>query len=122
VATVPLGPAQVDLTGVRAGDRNAMTLTITSRGAPYNLTGKTVTAQARLNSLDTNALNAVVDITDPTGGICIVRWPGDAVTTMLAGKDTWKGVWDLQVQAAGEDAVTLVAGNFAAVMDVTRTP
>lgn len=120
MATVPLGPATVDLTGVRAGDQNAITLTITSKGAPYNLTGKTVTASARATPIDTISLDAVVDVTNAAGGVCVVRWPGDAVTEILAGKDAWKGVWDLQVAAPGEDALTLVAGRFSVVMDVTR--
>ena len=122
MATVQLGPAQVDLLGVRAGDQNALTLTITSKGKPFNLTGKTITASARATVLDAQALDAVVEIVNAAGGVCTVRWPGTAVTQILAGKDTWKGVWDLQVQATGEDAQTLVEGSFTAVMDVTRGP
>lgn len=123
MATVQLGPAQVDLQGVRAGDLNAITLTITSKGKPFNLTGKTVTAQARLTPLDTQALDAVVEVTNAVNGVCVVRWPGAAVTTLLAGKAAWSGVWDLQVSdTPGGDAQTLVAGTFAAVMDVTRGP
>ena len=122
MAIVQLGPAQVDLAGVRAGDQNALTLTITSKGKPFNLTGKVVTASARQNVLDAVSLDAVIDITNALGGIVTVRWPGDAVTQILAGKDSWKGVWDLQVKGTGEDAQTLVEGTFTAVMDVTRAP
>jgi hypothetical protein len=121
VATVQLGPAQVDLAGVRAGDQNALTLTITSKGKPFNLTGKAVAASARASVLDSVSLDAVIDITNALGGIVTARWPGDAVTQILAGKATWQGVWDLQVQGTGEDAQTLVEGSFTAVMDVTRT-
>jgi hypothetical protein len=120
VATVPLGPAQADITGARAGDRNAFQLTVQSKGAPFNLTGQTITAQARLTSLDVAHLDAVIDIIDATGGICVVRWPGDDVRTLLNGKATWTGVWDLQIQATGQDPITLIGGAFTAVMDVTR--
>jgi hypothetical protein len=121
VATVPLGPAPVDLTGVRAGDQNALTLTLAAKNAPYNLTGKIVTAQARLTPTAAEHLDAVVTIVDAPGGTLQLRWPGAAVTAILAGKDTWKGVWDLQIADPGQDAITVVAGSFSAVMDVTRT-
>jgi hypothetical protein len=117
---VPLGPACVDLTGVRAGDRNLVTATITSKGAPVNLTGYTVSAQARKKSVDTAALAAVVTVDNAALGQISIRWPGDAVTTLLDGKATWNGVWDLQIDQAGSDPLTVAAGKFSAVMDVTR--
>lgn len=118
---LPLGPALLDITGVRAGDRNLITLTLTSGGTPMDLTGLTPAAQARLNPMDANALTAVTEVVDAVGGVVTVRWPGEAVRTILAGKAAWTGVWDLQIGAPGEDPVTVVAGAFAAVMDVTRT-
>ena len=118
---VPLGPATVDVTGVRAGDRNLFTVTIKSAGTPVDLTGFTVTAQARKTSIDVENLVAVVTLTDPTNGTITIRWPGDAVTTLLAGAESWAGVWDLQIDdGSADDPVTIVAGKFAAVMDVTR--
>lgn len=117
---VPLGPACVDLEGVRAGDRNLMTATLTSKGAPVNLTGYTVTAQARKKSTDSAALDAVVTIVNALTGDISIRWPGDDVTALLAGKATWNGVWDLQIEQVGSDPLTVAAGNFHAYMDVTR--
>jgi len=117
---VPLGPACVDITGVRAGDRNLMAVTLTTAGQPFDLTGLVVSAQARLNPLATEAISAVVDVVDAVAGRVMLYWPGDEVTAMLAGKTSWKGVWDLQVSQTGADPVTFAAGKFSAVMDVTR--
>lgn len=117
---VPLGPACVNLDGVRAGDRNLITVTLTSKGTPVNLTGYTVTAQARKKSTDLTALSAVIAVDDAVAGKISIRWPGDLVTTLLDGKATWNGVWDLQIDTAGSDPLTVAAGTFGAVMDVAR--
>lgn len=117
---LPLGPAVLDLSGVRAGDRNSFTLTLTSAGEPVDLSGVTVQAQARPTPLAPDVITAEVSVVDAAAGTVLVRWPGDEVREMLGTKATWAGVWDLQVQTEGEDPVTVVAGNFAAVMDVTR--
>ena len=119
---VPLGPAKVNITGIRAGDRNEMQFTFTSNGGPLDLTGQTLTAQARLKTTSpTAALTAVITIIgSPTAGVARVRWPGDDVRTMLAGKESWSGVWDMQVDNGVDDPVTLAAGTFKAEMDVTR--
>ena len=117
---VPLGPAAVDITGVRAGDRNLMHVTITSKGEPVDLAGATVAAQARTTALAATALDAVVDVIDAAAGQVDVRWPGDAVTAWLAGKAKQSGVWDMQVESPASDPVTVMAGTFAAEMDVTR--
>ena len=120
MTVVALGPAVVDLTGIRAGDQNMLSMTVTVGGVPYDLTDKVVTAQARKTANDPVALDAVVAVTAPTAGQFTLRWPGDAVSVLLGSATTWKGVWDVQVQAAGQDALTLLAGKFTAVLDVTR--
>ena len=119
---VPLGPAYVDITGVRAGDRNQMTITVRLDGSPVDLTGQTVTAQARktTNAPDPPAVTAVIEVTDAAAGALILRWPGDAVRAVLGTATKWDGVWDMQVQGSSEDPVTVAAGKFAAVSDVTR--
>ena len=117
---VSLGPACVDITGIRAGDRNLMTMNLTSGGDPMDLTGLTVEAEARASSTATDSITAVVEILDALAGKISVRWPGDEVTEMLAGKATWKGVWDLQVGDGSSDPWTVAAGKFSAEMDVTR--
>lgn len=118
--TVPLGPATVDLTGVRAGDHNRFTVTITSNGQPLDLTGAQVNAQARRVITDTDALTAQVDILDPTQGHIAVAWDGEEVREFLGAAVHLAGVWDLQVTTQGGDPQTLAAGRFNAELDVTR--
>lgn len=116
-----IGPAVVDLSGVRAGDRNAVHVALTGSGAPLNLTGQTVTAQARKTEADPAAVDAVVEDLVPTAGTFTLRWPGDAIAGLFVPPNVkWSGVWDLQLQAVGEDPVTVVAGKFNADLDVTR--
>jgi hypothetical protein len=45
---------------------------------------------------------------------------GRGIRSLLAGKATFKGVWDLQLASGVADPQTVVAGTFAAEMDVTR--
>lgn len=118
---VPLGPARVDITGVRAGDRNLFTITLTQAGTPVDLTDMVVTSQARLKSTDpTPAISAIVEVLDAVAGEISVAWPGDDVITLLAGKAAWSGVWDLQLAPVSGDPYTICAGTFKADMDVTR--
>lgn len=122
VPTLTLGPAQLNLAGIRGGDRNQFTVTLTVGGLPMNLTGLVVAAQARLTATDVDPpdLTAVCTVTNAVGGQFTVRWPGDAVTALLAGAETWTGVWDLQVDNGVDDPLTVAAGTFDAVSDVTR--
>lgn len=121
MAAIPLGPAPLDITGVRAGDQNLLTFTIHRGGTAVDLTDLEVTAQARKTATsDEVALTAVIEVTDGPAGKGTMRWPGDDVRTLLAGAAKWSGVWDLQAGAAGEDPVTWCAGAFSAEMDVTR--
>ena len=118
---VPFGPACVNLTGVRAGGRNLMSATITAKGTPVDLTGFTLSAQARKKSTDpTVALQAEITVVDAVAGEVTIRWPGEDVTLLLAGKASWDGVWDMQMDDTLSDPVTIVEGKFNAVMDVTR--
>jgi hypothetical protein len=121
VVTLPLGPATVNITGVRAGDRNKFTVTLLDGTNPVDLTGLEVTAQARLVATDAMvAMHAVCEVTDMAAAVITVAWPGEAVRILLAGNPTWTGVWDLQAKAPDEDPQTIAAGTLQAVMDVTR--
>src|SRR4051812_18668393 len=121
VPTIPLGPAPLDITGVRAGDRNLVSFTIHRNGTAVDLTGLEVTAQARKSAITEEiALTAVVVITDAANGKGTLRWPGDDVRDLLAGAAKWSGVWDLQGASPPEDPITWCAGKFTAEMDVTR--
>ena len=119
---VNLGPACIDIEGVRAGDRNLVTLTLNQGGAPLDLTGLTLTSQVRKKATDPDpaALTADVIVTDAPNGMCTLRWPGDDVRTLVNGAAKWAGVWDLQVASPPDDPVTLVAGKWSAEADVTR--
>lgn len=121
MASIDLSPGVMDISGVRAGDRNAIQFTITSGGAPMNLTGYEVTAQARSTPVAPGALDAVIEDRVDVEGSFTLRWPGDEVRTLLGTGLSWNGVWDMQIKATGDtDATTVVAGKFGATMDVTR--
>jgi hypothetical protein len=86
-----------------------------------DLTGYEVTAQARPKANDNETvLDAVVEVIDAATGQLVLRWPGEDVRVLMNGSTTWSGVWDLQIQAGTDDALTVIAGKFKAVMDVTR--
>lgn len=121
--TVDLGPAIINIVGVRAGDKNEMVINLKKDGVPYDVTGMTITAQARAKATDTGIapIVAVVSIIDADAGKIDVRWPGDQVAEVIpSGKSMWRGVWDLQQVTGSEDPVTLIAGTFEVSMDVTR--
>jgi hypothetical protein len=119
---IDLGPPQVDLLRVRAGDRNVINLKLKHGLTAVDVTGWVLEAQARHTAIspDPPALTAVVTVVDGPGGIFEIRWPGDDVRTLLAGLDEWKGVWDLQRNNDPNDPETLMAGKFTAEEDVTR--
>ena len=121
--TVPLAPPEANFTGLRAGDRNLILVTVKTAkdGVPIDLTGQTITAQARTKNTDLDpVMTAVIEVLDAVNGELSLRWPGDQVTIALDGKPTWKGVWDLQADNGVEDPVTLCAGTLTAEQDVTR--
>lgn len=121
-SSINLAPATLDIAGIRAGDRNLIQMTLLSAGVPTDLTGLTLTAQARAVATDSVAsLTAEIVITDATGGIFTMQWDGDDVRTLLdaTASASWKGVWDLQL-GTEPDAVTVVAGAFSVDLDVTR--
>jgi baseplate upper protein BppU len=121
MAAIDVGPPKVDLLRIRAGDRNLFSIKLTQNDQPFDLTGLTIKAQARLTPVDTTiALTAVITVVDALEGHFEMRWPGDAVQTLLAGANEWSGVWDLEIDSASEDPQTLMAGVFTVEPDVTR--
>ena len=122
MVAVPLGPAPVDITGVRAGDLNEFQITLTSGGGKLNITDSTFNASARVTKTNPAHLDAVVTIVDGPNGILMVRWPGEDVRTWLGTKETLSGFWDLEMVTGTDDPLTVCAGTFAAEMDVTHTP
>lgn len=120
---LPMGPACVNITGIRAGDRNLITGHISeSPGVDYDLTGLTLTAMARKAATDASpAVTATVTVVgDPGDGNFTIRWPGSQVRTALGTSKKWKGVWDLQASNGVDDPTTLMSGAIEFEMDVTR--
>lgn len=109
---------------VYAGDRNRQQFQFLADDgqAPWDLTGATLRAQARLSATDpTIGLEAAVTIDDPPAGLVTIAWDGEEVRTLLAGEDSWAGEWDLELVEAGQTLpVTPLAGAFTAAMDVTK--
>jgi hypothetical protein len=120
MVAISLAPGALDLAGIRAGDRNLFLVTIRQGGVAVDLTSYTITAQARLTAEATTQLNAVCTIVDAPAGKVQVRWPGEDVRTWLGDEEKLSGVWDLQLDDGVLDPWTVVAGSFAAEMDVTR--
>jgi hypothetical protein len=92
-----------------------------SANDPVDITGMTITAQARIKASDPAiAATAIITITDPLKGEFTVEWDGEELRTLLAGAETWVGLWDLQMERAGELPRTVVRGAFTVTEDVTR--
>src|SRR5207342_3115774 len=106
MVAVPLGPAQVDITGVIAGDLNEFQITLQTGAAKTNVTGTTFNASDRVTKIDPTSLDAVVSIVDGPNGIIMVRWPGDDVRDWLGTNVTQKGVWDLEMINGTNDPLT----------------
>ena len=103
---IPLGPAPVDIKGVRAGDLNQFRMTINAAGAPVDLTGMEVTASARVKPNDTRLPWTPRSRSwTPPGGVITIAWPGEAVREWMGSKATVNGVWDLQIASTGSDPI-----------------
>ena len=121
MAGIVSGPSPLDWK-VYAGDRNEASFTFKAADQVWDLTGAQLTAQARLSAIDPKVgMTATITPIDEATGTYTIGWDGDVVTTLLAGLDSWKGVWDLQVLEAGQtQPTTLLRGKFEATMDVTK--
>jgi hypothetical protein len=114
---VDFRPALWALTGVRAGDSKAILVQVNSGGAPANLTGMTITAQARQTAVDPDppALTGLITPDNLLQGRFFLRWDPDEVRSVLGPDGFWRGVWDCQL-----DVTTIVAGPITCESDVTR--
>ena len=122
MATVVLGPGQLDVAGIRAGDVNVIQVEVINHvdQSPVPLDGYTLTSQVRSAVTDVDPLMAaVVTILDAPNGVVLVQWDGETVRAVLGDKARVSGVWDLQMEIGGQ-VVTIVAGSWTAEMDVTR--
>jgi hypothetical protein len=121
VTVVSTGPAPQDLE-VYAGDKNEVPLMFKAGNDAWDLTGAVLMAQARATAVDAVvALEATATLTSPENGSASIAWDGEEVRTLLAGAESWVGVWDLQILEAGQTLPrTVLRGKFTAAMDVTR--
>lgn len=121
MASLVSGPAPLDLS-VYVGDLNPVDIQITEDGVPANCTGAVLTAQARATARDSNvAISATVVAVNATIGMFTLFWNGETLRSLVLNKDTWQGVWDLQVLFTGVSLpTTLLRGNFTVTHDVTR--
>jgi hypothetical protein len=105
-----------------AGDRNDFVLSFTSAGDVWNMTGATISAQARKKKTSSVAsLTATVTAVDEATGQWLLEWDGDEVRSTLGGLASWEGFWDLQVLESGQTyPITLLRGSVTIYLDVTR--
>lgn len=121
MASVKLGPTQLDLSGIRAGDINQINFALTRNGLPVNLTNYTIAAEVRKTAVDTVVMiTATTQVIDPEQGTFYIAFDGEDVRAALGGAASVKGVWDLELSSGTGAALTIAAGSFEAVMDVTR--
>jgi hypothetical protein len=121
MTVIDVGPVKMDLLRIRAGDRNLFTVKLTDSAGAIDITDFVIEAQARVTPTEpTVAVAATITLVDAAQGTFEMRWPGEDVRDVLAGSETWEGVWDLQVTEPGEDPHTLMAGLFTIESDVTR--
>lgn len=103
------------------GDTEPEEFIITSE-AGVDLTGATITAQARLTKKDpVLAAEAVITETDLANGTFHVGWPASVRDLVDAeATDKWVGVWDLQIVMPSGLVRTRAGGRMTFTYDVTR--
>ena len=122
MAVLKLGPAVLDLE-VYVGDENRVPVEVLADGAPVDLTGAAIAAQARTDTKTATpiAVEAVVEEVDLAVGRFDLTWDGEALRTLVGDTGAWLGVWDLQITPAGRTLPdTPLGGRFTASPDVTR--
>lgn len=124
---VRIGPAILNITGLRAGDQNAITMRLSREGVPLRLINEdgsdievSAHARRRLTDMGDPAMVAEIEYLDRETGQITMRWHGEDVRRVLAGTASWSGVWDLELKQEGGDPLTIVAGKLRATQDVTR--
>jgi len=121
MAVVNTGPGRLEWSGVTAGDMNRLVFRVMADGTPMDLTGCTVAAVARKRASDpAPAMTATVTVVNAAIGLVDVAWPGESVRDVLAGRDSWRGVWDMEIVSAGGQTTTVLAGTLVCEMDITR--
>lgn len=111
-------PIAADFSLVR-GDSKHLYVAVSRGGARVNLTGGTVSAQARIATEDALPVFAFTCVIadqgiDPGGALCSISKVDSAAITVD------KLVFDIQFDFANGDRTTVAAGTITMIKDVTR--
>ena len=123
MTAINIGPQQLDIIGVVAGDDTVVDLNITRDGTPEDTTGAVVASQVRRRPTDPDPalITAVITVVDETQGQYKITYPGPQVRTALGTNESLSLVYDANITLMGAGApVTLLKGAFRIVSDVTR--
>jgi len=113
---MPVG--RFDPKGIVRGDDYTMSLTFYSDAAktsPMNLSGSTFAAQLRTSPDDTAHVDFSIDTTNAATGVLLLSLTH--TQTAALGR---LYAWDLQQTDGSGKVTTLIAGNAAVALDVTR--
>jgi hypothetical protein len=110
----------VDL-ALYAGDGVAISFAVGyPNGTVYPLDG-IIESQIRKNRTDTDPLVTwSVDDTDALDGVVTLSLTGEQTASLLAGTQSFLGVWDLQFTPTGAEPMTFLQGQVQCAADVTR--
>lgn len=114
-------PQRVDLV-VYAGDGVSLRLDVINAdtGANLDLSGE-IDAQVKAKRSDTDALTEFAVNTDEAAdGVLYLALSGEQ-TAVLTDGPQFKGAWDVQWMAVGQEPRTLVQGSLTCDLDVTRS-
>jgi hypothetical protein len=116
-------PQRVNLV-LYAGDGASLRLTATNaeNGNSLNLAGE-LTAQVKAKRTDEEPLvEFAINAEQAANGILDLFLTGEQTSELFADGKQFKGAWDVQWLADGEEPRTLVQGNVICDLDVTRRP
>jgi hypothetical protein len=115
-------PQRVDVS-VYAGDGVTLRLTAVNAetGGVLDLAGE-IGAQVKVNRNDTEPITEFAVNTDKAAdGILDLSLSGDQTAALPTDSSRFRGVWDVQWLADGEQPRTLVQGTLTCDLDVTRS-
>lgn len=115
-----LRPKSLDLE-LYAGDGATIQLSvIDNQSRPIPVDGE-VTAQIRVNRLDTDSLVEFdANLTQAQSGIVLVSLTGEKTASLITDEPLFRGVWDVQWLAPDTEPITLIQGRVNCYADVTR--
>jgi hypothetical protein len=117
MATVTAVPPTLDIQ-LYAGDDVVITLTITTDGAPYDLTGILLSEIRKAHGAEVVTV-FTANAPDPNSGVCYLSLTGDETT--LLGADGGRHSWDLQLTNPMGLVSTLARGGVTTQLDITES-